>query len=235
MKRFYKTVAVEPAEGGWRVLLDTRGIRTAGGHPQIVPSRDLAEAMADEWEAQGSEIDSTAFVLRDMTDFTIDVVANDRTGTIRDLLPYAETDTLCYRAEPEEAFHQRQLEVWEPLIIDAEARWGVRFERIGGVMHRPQPTATIDRMETLLTEKSDFDLAALNTLASLAASLVIAMAALMPGADAEALWNAANLEEDWQIALWGEDYEAAERRAKRFKAFASAMRFAMLAKEPVRD
>lgn len=235
MKRFYKTVTVEPAEGGWRVLLDTRGIRTAGGHPQIVPSRDLAEAMADEWEAQGPEIDSTAFMLRDMADFTIDVVANDRAGTIRDLLPYAETDTLCYRAEPDEAFHQRQLEVWEPLLTDAETRWDVRFERIGGVMHRPQPIETIGRMEMLLAEKSDFDLAALNTLANLAASLVIAFAALTPDADAEALWNAANLEEDWQIALWGQDHEAAERRAKRFKAFASAIRFAMLAKEPVSD
>ena len=31
MKRFYKTVTVGEAEGGWRVLLDGRGIKTVGG------------------------------------------------------------------------------------------------------------------------------------------------------------------------------------------------------------
>lgn len=229
MKRFYKTVAVEPAESGWRVTLDGRAIKTAAGRPQTVPSRDLAEALADEWEVQGEEIDIREFVLRDMADYAIDVVAGDRAGTIRSLLPYAETDTLCYRAEPGEALHDRQLDVWEPLVAQAEANWGVRFERIGGIIHRPQPPTTMARLGTLLDEEGDFALAALRTLASLASSLIVGMAALKPDADAEALWNAANLEEDWQVELWGKDDEAAALRARRFRAFASAMRFAVLA------
>ena len=47
MKRFWKDVSVEEAEGGWRVTLDGRPIRTqAGGAPQVVPARALAEALA---------------------------------------------------------------------------------------------------------------------------------------------------------------------------------------------
>ena len=234
MKRFYKQVAVAPSEAegevGWRVLLDGRAIRTAGGLPQVVATSALAEAMADEWAEQGEEIDAAGFILRDMADYAIDIVARDRPGVTRELLPFAETDTLCYRAEEGEALHERQLAVWEPLLTAAERRWNIRFERVGGVIHRAQPAETMDRLEAVLADQSDFALAALRTLASLAASLVIGLAALEPDADAEALWQAANLEEDWQAELWGKDSEAEALRARRFRAFAAAMRFAELAR-----
>ncbi|GFE72546.1 ATP12 family chaperone protein [Novosphingobium sp. TCA1] len=236
MKRFYKHVAAEKIEGGetesgWRVLLDGRPIRTAGGRAQIVPGKALAEALAAEWAAQGAEIDPQSFPLRDLADFAADAVAPDRALAVRDMLPYAETDTLCYRGDPEDALYQRQLAVWEPLLAEAEAVHGVKFARISGVVHKPQPAETMARLEAALTAESDFALAALKMLSSLAASLVIALAAIRPGADAQALWNAANLEEDWQIELWGEDWEAAERRAARFEAFKLAIRFAELARQ----
>ncbi len=72
---------------------------------------------------------------------------------------------------------------------------------------------------------------ALTTLTTLAASLVIGLAALSGGADADTLWNAANLEEDWQAELWGKDHEAEARRARRLGAFGAAMRFARLARD----
>ena len=118
--------------------------------------------------------------------------------------------------------------VWEPLLAAAEARWDIHFERIEGIIHRAQPAATLARMQAVLEAQDAFALAALNTLASLAASLVIALAAIAPGADAEALWNAANLEEDWQAELWGKDAEAKALRARRFGEFAGAMGFAGL-------
>ena len=90
-------------------------------------------------------------------------------------------------------------------------------------MHRPQPAATLARMEAVLSAESDHVLAAVNTLTSLASSLVIALAALAPDADAETLWDVANLEEDWQASLWGKDYEAEERRAHRLAVFETAM------------
>jgi len=234
MKRFYKEVSVAPAGDGWKVLLDGRGIKTAGKREQIVPTRALAEALAHEWAEQGAELDPATFVLRDMADYAIDIVGPDRAQAIREIVPFAETDTLCYRAEDGEALHERQIEVWEPLLTAAEGRWDVHFERVGGVIHRPQPAATLTRLETVLAAESDFALAALRTLSSLAASLVIGLAALVPEADAEALWDAANLEEDWQAELWGKDAEALALREKRLAGFASAVRFAGLAR-PAHD
>ncbi|NBC36776.1 molecular chaperone [Novosphingobium sp. FSY-8] len=231
MKRFYKDVTAVPVDGGFSVALDGRKIKTVGGRPQVVPSQALASAMAQEWADQPAEIDPTRFILRDMADYAIDVVANERAETVAGLLPYAETDTLCYRADPDEALYHRQREVWEPVLTAAEARREVRFERVSGIMHRPQPAATLDHLRAELERADDFTLAALRNLASLAASLVIALEALVPGMDAEKLWDAASLEEEWQAHLWGRDEEAEERRAKRRTAFLTSLRFAEMARQ----
>ncbi len=235
MKRFYKDVTVAPDDSGWRVLLDLRGIKTAMGQPQVVPTRALAEAMAAEWAGQGEEIDAARFRFRDLADYAIDIAGPDRATVIAAVLRFAETDTLCYRAEPDAALYPRQLEVWEPLLNAAEQRWDVHFERISGVIHHPQPDATLARMARALEAQDSYNLAALHTLASLAASLVVALAAIEPNgigaADADMLWSAANLEEDWQAELWGKDAEAEALRARRLAEFAGAMHFAALARQ----
>ncbi len=228
MKRFWSDAAVSAAGGGWQVLLDARPVKTQAGSAQVVPTAALAAALAAEWAAQGPTVNPDSLPLRDLADLAIDVIAADRAGTIAALLRYAETDTLCYRAEPEEPLHARQLELWEPLLLAAEARWQVQFTRISGVIHRPQSAATLAQLERALAAYDHFTLAALTTLSALAASLAIALAALEPGADPDMLWDAANLEEDWQAALWGRDAEAVQLRARRLAAFGSAQRFAQL-------
>ncbi len=230
MKRFFTDVSVAEAEGGWRVLLDGRAVKSVGGRAQLVPTGPLAEALAAEWAAQGEEILPAGFILRDMADFAIDVVGPDPQAAIRELLPYADTDTLCYRAEEGDPLRREQDRVWEPLLTAAEARLGAQFERIGGVMHRPQPPGTMLAVENVLAVKDDFALAALRNLAGLAASLLIGLTALEDDADPSALWAAAHLEEDWQARLWGRDEEAEARLAQRRETFLAAARFAALAR-----
>lgn len=230
MKRFWGEVTVSEVEGGgWRVLLDGRPIRTPRGAAQVVPKAALAEAMAEEWRGQGDEVDPALFVLRDIADYTIDVVARDRAALVDSLLAYAETDTLCYRADPDEALYRRQIEVWEPLLSAFEAREGVRLERVSGVLHRDQPAETIARLRERLHTLDPFVFAGVNTMAALAASLCVALSALEPDADVGALWQAASLEELWQAELWGVDEQAEARRARRGAEFNTAARFARLA------
>ena len=231
MKRFWKEVSVVPVGDGWQVALDGRGIKTARRHPQIVPSAALAEALAEEWHAQGEDIDPKRFVLRDMADYAIDVVGADRDEAIGRILAYAESDTLCYRAEPDEPLAARQREVWEPLLKACEMAIGERFERAAGIVHRAQPAATLAALRAKVEALDPFALAALQTLASLSASLVVGLAALDPGADAESLFAAANLEEDWQAEQWGWDWEAEDRRARKLAEFAAGARFAALARK----
>ncbi|GGD57494.1 molecular chaperone [Erythrobacter arachoides] len=226
MKRFYADVAVEEGAGGWRVTLDGRPIRTQKGAAQVVPSRALADLLAGEWRAQGDTIDPRGFIFRDMADLAIDVIRPDRAATVAKLLSYADTDTLCYRAEPDEPLWHRQQALWEPLLAACEARHSVTFERTSGIVHKPHDPATMAALGARLEGEDDFTLAALLTLASLAGSLVVALAALEPGADAPALYAAANAEEDWQAELWGWEQEAEKVRVLRLEAFEKAAQFA---------
>ncbi|WP_137681049.1 ATP12 family chaperone protein [Aurantiacibacter suaedae] len=226
MKRFYKDVATARTDGGWQVQLDGRGIKTQGGGQQIVPTEAAAQLLASEWAAQGDKIDPKSFVYRDLADLALDTIASDREATITKLLAYAETDTLCYRAEPGEALFERQEALWEPLVTACEKRLEVRFERISGIMHRAQPEATMAALRIRLERESDFTLAALLTLGSLAASLITALAVLEETDEAERLFTAANAEEDWQAELWGSDWEAEKVRALRLEAFLRAAEFA---------
>lgn len=229
MKRFYRDVTVTGGADGWQVLLDQRSVKTVGGAAQVVPTHALAEALAAEWAGQADLIEPGSLILRDLADFAIDCILPDQPAGIAALLRFAETDTLCYRAEPDEPLALRQLEVWEPLLQRAEARWDVHFERVAGVLHKPQPGATLDRLDAVLATLDPFRLSALHTLASLAASLVIGLAALEPGAQAAPLWDAANLEEDWQAEHWGQDGGALALRTRRLELFEAALRFGQMA------
>ncbi|MEW4448659.1 ATP12 family protein [Qipengyuania sp. JC766] len=228
MKRFYKDATARREGDGWLVMLDERPVKTAQGKLQIVPSLGLAEAMAAEWRAQGEMLDPRSLPLRDLADLAIDVVAPDPQQTIIETLPFAETDTLCYRGDPGTPLFERQEALWEPLLENLERHTATRFERISGVLHRPQPAETIDALSRELAQLDPFRMAAVRTMASLAASLCIALAALDPDSDPQELWNAANLEEDWQAEQWGIDAEAAAVREAKEALFLTAGRFARL-------
>jgi chaperone required for assembly of F1-ATPase len=232
IRRFYKEVTLGEVPGGFQVLLDGRGIKTVGGAPQILPTRALAEALAAEWARQGDQIDPASLPLRDMADYAIDIVTADPEGIAEGLLAYAETDTLCYRADPDEPLHARQQAVWEPLLAAFEAEHAVAFTRVSGVLHRPQPPATLAVLRARLLRLNPFVLAGVEAMAKLAASLVTALAVLDARHEDEprALWQAACLEEEWQADLWGRDWEAEERRERREGDFLRAAAFARLAR-----
>jgi chaperone required for assembly of F1-ATPase len=116
--------------------------------------------------------------------------------------------------------------VWEPLVAAFEAREGVTLERVSGIVHRPQPAATLASLRTRLEALDPFALAALEVMTSLSASLCVGLSALDPAADAQKLWDAAELEEAWQVELWGSDDLAQQRRDKRRTDFLRAAEFA---------
>jgi chaperone required for assembly of F1-ATPase len=232
IRRFYKAVTLGAVSGGWQVLLDGRGVKTVGGAPQVVPREALGAALAAEWRGQGEMIDPASLPLRDMADYAIDIVAANRQACTKGLLGYAETDTLCYRADRDAPLHARQQTVWEPLLSAFEAAYGVAFNRVSGVLHRPQPPATLTALEARLCALDPFALAGLEAMTKLAASLVIGLAALDAVHEEEprALWQAACLEEEWQADLWGRDREAEERRQRREADFLRAAAFALMAR-----
>ena len=236
IRRFYEDVTlgeVPDAETlGYQVLLDGRGVKTVGGAAQVVPTQAMGEALAAEWRRQGEKIDPASLPLRDMSDYAIDMVAPDPARLADGLIAYAETDTLCYRADPDEPLHTRQQEVWEPLLARFEADYGIELVRVCGILHRPQPPQALATLKARLLTLDPFTLAGVETMTTLSASLVTALAALDAGGEEEplALWQAVCLEEEWQADLWGRDWEAEERRARREADFLRACGFTRLAR-----
>ena len=129
-KRFYESVGMEEREEGFSITLDGKSVKTPAKNLLTLPTREAAELVVAEWAGQGETIDPAALVLRDMADHALDVIASDRAAVIADLLRYAETDTLCYRADPDEPLHARQIELWEPPLKAAEARWVAASEAL---------------------------------------------------------------------------------------------------------
>ncbi|MGB7373778.1 ATP12 family chaperone protein [Pontixanthobacter sp.] len=225
MKRFYKAVDVAPTGDDFTVTLDSRAVKTPLGAVQRVPTRALADALAAEWNGQGDMLDLALFRLRDLADYAIDIVAPAPEEMATKLLAFLETDTLCYRADPDELFFKRQLAVWEPVLTAFEADHSIKLERISGIMHRPQPDRTVATLRAAISALDAFTLSELMAKTSLSASLAVGMASLRPDADPAGLWAAANLEEDWQIEQWGSDYEAELVRKRRTADFMNAHAF----------
>lgn len=226
MKRFYREAAAVEGPDGWHVALDGRQVKTQGGHVLVLPNEAVARLLAAEWDRQGEELDPRGFAMRDLADYALDVVAEDKAAAVAALLRYAETDTLCYRADPDEALWRRQQALWEPLLAACEARNGIALRRVSGVMHRPQDAGALAALQERLERMDFLTLAALTTLTALSASLVIGLAALESDAEGEELWQAANLEEEWQAERWGRDAEAVARDEKRKADFLAAIQFA---------
>lgn len=213
IRRFYKTVSVEPADGGWTIRLDGRGARTPGGAPLRLPSEPLARVVAAEWEAQGEFILFTAMPATRLAFTTIDRASAARDGLADEVARYAGSDALCYFAEQPAALLARQEAAWSPVLGWAEAELGLRLHRAAGIVHRPQPSETLARVRELAAGLDDFALTALAYAAPLFGSAVLALAVQrgrLSGPDAFAL---SRLEEAWQEELWGVDAEAAVRTA----------------------
>jgi len=228
MKRFYKTAEIAPAEGGWHVVLDARPIRTPARQPLVVPTEALGRAIADEWNAQAEEVKPASMPLTGLANAAIDRVGTERAAFIDSLSAYADGDALAYRAEYPDDLIQRQTERWNPILDWAERHYGIEFELVQGIMHRPQSPETVARLRTAVEALDDFTLTALQPLVTISGSLVVALALLERAIDAATAWEAGQLDELYQAEKWGEDALAAKSRENRREAFAAALRFLTL-------
>jgi len=225
MKRFWKNVTVD-AECG--VRLDGRPVRTPGRVPLLLPTDMLAEAVADEWGVVTDDIDPRAMPLTGLANAAIDRVAPDPVAFAAGLAAYGESDLLCYRADSPPDLVARQADLWDPPLDWARERYDVHFEIVTGVMHRPQPAATIERLGAAIAARPAFELAPLSPIVTITGSLVLALALAECAMGAKAVWAAANLDEDWQAEQWGEDDLAVKARETRRRDFDAAARFLSL-------
>lgn len=223
-KRFYKSAEAASQEGGYGVLLDGRGVRTPAKSLVIVPHENLALALAEEWNRQVEVIDPEKMPLTRLVNSAIDGVAREQDAVRAEIVKYAASDLLCYRAEAPERLVERQREKWDPVLDWVDERFGARFRLAEGVVFVEQPHGALNAVAAALERIDIFRLAALNVVTTLTGSALLALTLLEKRLSTEAAWAAAHVDEDWNAELWGEDEEAAERRVRRFAEMSAAAR-----------
>ena len=224
-RRVWTAVDVAPQGDGHAVRLDGRSPRSPAGAPLVAPTRALADALAAEWEAQGPEVDAATMPLTRLAYTAIDRGAVARQALADELVRYAGSDALTYFDEATVALREEECRRWGPLLHWAADSLGVRLVRAEGVVHRPQPQASLDRVRTLALAEDGFALTGLAYAAALFGSAVLALALRRGRVTAEAAHDLARLEEAWQARQWGEDAEALHRTARRLEEARVAQRW----------
>lgn len=215
MKRVYKQVAVAACEGdqGYVVMLDDKILHTPGKQVLVMPSERLAVAVAEEWAGQGEDIVPDSMPLTRLAATATDRVAAAPDTVAEELMRFAATDLLCYRAEEPEVLKARQATLWQPLLDWAAARFGADLAVTCGIMPQEQSEQSLAALRQALDGLDALALTALMVATSVAGSLVIGLALVERRLSAEEAFAVSQLDESFQIEQWGEDPIAAARRA----------------------
>jgi chaperone required for assembly of F1-ATPase len=210
MKRFYKTVTIEPETTGYSIRLDKRAVKTPHKHGLVLPTPALADAVAEEWRRQEDTVEPASMILTRLANTAIDGTASRRSEVIDELLRYGSGDLLCYRAE-DPVLAERQRLTWDPILDWLFERHGARLAVTVGITHIAQPAEAILALGRVLAPFDAFLLTGLHNAATLTGSLALALAIEDARLTAAAAFEAAHLDEAHQSERWGSDSAAAAR------------------------
>ncbi len=212
LRRFYSDVQVQAVEGEFVVALDGRSLKTPAGNRLAVPTAALAEAVASEWDRQEKKIDPTTMGVTRIVGTGLDLIAENREPFTRGVLRFADTDLLCYRADSPMDLAILQAETWDPLLEWAVERLGVRMNTTSGVVPVLQPATTLSVLGDRVARFDAIGLSALSSAVEACGSLIMGLALAEGRIDGNATFDAAQLDETYQMEKWGSDTEAVRRR-----------------------
>jgi chaperone required for assembly of F1-ATPase len=220
-KRFYAQAGVAETPKGFSITLDGKPVRTPSRRRLAAPTREIAEAIAAEWDAQKEIIDPTTMPLTRLANSVIDAVASRVEAVADDIAKYFHSDMLFYRAGHPDALVAREAEHWDPVLFWAADTLGAHFILAEGIVHVRQPDEAVAAALAALPAEP-WSIAALHMVTTLTGSALLALALLRGALDEDQVWAAAHVDEDWNIQHWGVDEEVAGRRLARFLDFRAA-------------
>ena len=226
-KRFYQDVSVEERDGAFAILLDGRPVRTPRQSRLSLPTREAAELVANEWRAQGAQIDPSTMPATRLVNAALDGVAGDIDAVAADIVKYAGSDLLCYRASEPAALVAAQNAHWQPVLTFMREKFDARFAIGEGIVFITQPPETIEAVAHAVAEiaqgkNAALNIAALHLVTTLTGSALLALAFFHGALTCDEAWAAAHVDEDEQMRVWGLDSEALRRRAARFEDMKAA-------------
>jgi chaperone required for assembly of F1-ATPase len=222
-KRFYTSAGVSETPKGFAINLDGKPVRTPSRRLLAAPTREIADLIAAEWDAQKELIDPTTMPVTRLANTVIDAVTDRLEAVTEDIAKYFHSDLVFYRAGHPEALVAREAEHWDPVLFWAADALGAHFILTEGIVHVRQPDQAVAAARAALPA-DPWQIAALHMVTTLTGSALLALALLREVLDEDQVWAAAHVDEDWNVEQWGVDTEVAERRLARFLDFRAAAR-----------
>jgi chaperone required for assembly of F1-ATPase len=216
-KKFYKLATYENG-----LLLDGRVAKTPARNPLIAPSQFIGETLAFEWNAQESVINPAKMPLTRLLNSIIDGVLPNPQPTKDEIVKFAGSDLICYRDNSLAEYEALQAAAWDKILLQLRTEIKAEFKTTQAVSFIEQPLVAVKAFETALPQDG-FKIGAMNVITTLTGSAFIAFALFKGWLSQDEAWKAAHIDEDFQISKWGQDFEAQERRAFRFKDFEAAV------------
>lgn len=221
-KRFYETVGVREEDGVYSVTLNNSVTRTPTGKPITTTNADLNSYMRHEWEAQGEYIDPDTMPHVKLFNSAFEGGEEAQPALVEEVVKYAGNDLLLYRADSPRELVDKQEQVWDDVLVKLARHFSVSFQPTVGIIHKEQSSDMLAKLKASITDLHYLPATAMVSITSLTGSGLLAIALREKLIDRDAAWTAAHVDEDYQISLWGEDFEAAEKRKRRRTEFDAA-------------
>jgi len=200
-KKFYKRAEIGQMDDGWTVLLDGRPIVTEDKRRLVVPNASVASAIAFEWDAQQEYIKPFIMPMMSIAATAIDV---DRKKIIAKLLKYMDTDSMCYRVDSPASLARMQKKYWDPVLNYFRDKHGLEVFTTEGIASISQPAETKLKLAEFIDESTNFELAAIKSVAEVGYSTMLGIAVAHRQMTIKSAYNAAMAERLYQIRRYGE-------------------------------
>ncbi len=227
-KKFYKNVTVEKIDSGYAILLDGKIAKTPSKKNLALPNIELAKQVAKEWQEQEKFIDPSKMALTRLVNSAIEGGSGACSALRAEIIKYAGSDLLLYRAKSPKELAQLQEEKWDRVLIALAQKFDVKFMPTFGIIHQEQPKKTLKILDNSLENLDNFTLCALMAITSLTGSALLAIAIYNSLIDADEAWEAAMIDENYNSSVWGEDLEEKERRQYKYQEFRAAIKLVNL-------
>lgn len=203
-KRFYKNVSIVQSNGSWEVNLDQRKLKTPLGSPLKIESEFLAQAVANEWQAQKDVILLSQMHINGLVNTSLDNPGRlEKARLVRDILDFVETDTVLFYGEEPPELLELQTREWSPIIRWFRERFQVPLEPVVGIS---APTLSPENFKKLEKHFMSYSMEALHGFmfgVDATKSIILTLACMERRLTVEEAVKLARLELLFQTDHWG--------------------------------
>ena len=212
MKRFYEQVKITQNENEFEVRLDGRPVKTPLKTILRLPSKALAQQIADEWSIIETEINPSQMPMFSFAVTAIDSVFPQLSVLSLEMQNYIMNDLLCYRESEDKKLQQHQSTNWDPWLKWSKTEFKFDLKPTKGVMPINQDARNASLLLRLTSQMDIWQFTCFVRATTLAGSAILSLALLKKQLNADKLFSLCFLDELYQVERWGEDEEALKKR-----------------------